>query len=144
MRVALFGNFGTANLGTGQLAHVSYAPARSLQDVMRQLADVDVLVASRFHNVVCALKLGIPTVSLGYADKNALLLGDVGLAAYAGELAESGLPWLCERIEHALAQRETLSRAIRARVKEYERALAAQEEQLARQLPLVAPARAAS
>ncbi len=33
------------------------------------MIDTDIIVASRFHNVVCALKLSKPTISIGYEAK---------------------------------------------------------------------------
>ena len=41
----------------------------SLDELMRQIASVDTVVASRYHNVLCALKLAKPTLSVGYAAK---------------------------------------------------------------------------
>ncbi len=43
--------------------------ASSVHDVMTQLAETDIVVATRYHNVVCALMLGKPTISIGYAKK---------------------------------------------------------------------------
>jgi polysaccharide pyruvyl transferase WcaK-like protein len=57
--------------------------ARTLNDIMRTMAPAEVVVASRFHNVICALKLGKPTISLGYAEKNARLLEAFGLGEFA-------------------------------------------------------------
>ena len=37
------------------------------------------MVAIRYHNVMCALKLGKPTISIGYAAKNASIMADAGL-----------------------------------------------------------------
>ena len=64
------------------LRNVVAEPAHNLNDVMRQMAETDVVVATRFHNVVCALKTGKPTLSLSYAQKNAALLDDAGLGSY--------------------------------------------------------------
>lgn len=57
-------------------------PSSSLHDVMRQMVDTDVVVTTRYHNVVCALKLGKPTISLAYSKKNDALLIAAGLADY--------------------------------------------------------------
>src|SRR5262249_39800526 len=57
-------------------------PILSLHDLMKQIALTDIVVATRFHNVVCALKLGRPTISIGYADKNDALLADMGLGDF--------------------------------------------------------------
>ena len=56
--------------------------ARSLADLMTEMAAAEVVVASRFHNVICALKARRPTVSLGYAGKNARLLAEFGLEGF--------------------------------------------------------------
>ncbi|HET6500494.1 MAG TPA: polysaccharide pyruvyl transferase family protein [Amycolatopsis sp.] len=54
----------------------------SLDDLMREMAAVDTVVATRYHNVLCALKLGKPTLSLGYARKNEVLMAGLGLAEF--------------------------------------------------------------
>jgi polysaccharide pyruvyl transferase WcaK-like protein len=58
-------------------------PVRSLSDLMRQMAAVDAVVATRFHNVLCALKLAKPTLSIGYAAKNAALMTEMGLDGFS-------------------------------------------------------------
>ena len=46
---------------------------------MAQMAAVDTVVATRYHNVICALKLCKPTLSVGYAAKNDAADGGMGL-----------------------------------------------------------------
>ena len=41
---------------------------------MQQIAEVEVVVASRFHNVLLALLLGKPVVSIAYNQKNDALM----------------------------------------------------------------------
>jgi polysaccharide pyruvyl transferase WcaK-like protein len=43
---------------------ITVEKAASLAELMQQMQETDVVVASRYHNVVCALKLGLPTISL--------------------------------------------------------------------------------
>jgi polysaccharide pyruvyl transferase WcaK-like protein len=57
-------------------------PPKSLDELMEQMAALDTVVATRFHNVVCALMLSKPTVSIGYAAKNDVLMADMGLAEF--------------------------------------------------------------
>ena len=57
-------------------------PVSSLDELMRQIASVDTVVASRFHNVLCALKLAKPTLSVGYAEKFDVLMAEMGLAEF--------------------------------------------------------------
>jgi polysaccharide pyruvyl transferase WcaK-like protein len=57
-------------------------PAASFEELMDQLAGVDLVVASRFHNVLLALLLGRPVVSISYNQKNDALMAEMGLGAY--------------------------------------------------------------
>jgi polysaccharide pyruvyl transferase WcaK-like protein len=57
-------------------------PVSSIGELMRQMASVDAVVASRFHNVLCALMLAKPTLSVGYAAKFEVLMEEVGLAEF--------------------------------------------------------------
>lgn len=61
---------------------VSVDPPQSLGQLMQQLAPVQIVVAMRYHNVLCALKMLKPTVSIAYAAKNDELLAGVGLGRY--------------------------------------------------------------
>ena len=57
-------------------------PVSSIDELMRQIASVDTVVASRFHNVLCALMLAKPTLSVGYAAKFDVLMEEVGMAEF--------------------------------------------------------------
>jgi polysaccharide pyruvyl transferase WcaK-like protein len=51
----------------------------SLHALMEEMAKTDIVVATRYHNIVCALNMERPTISLGYAEKNDELMARVGL-----------------------------------------------------------------
>ena len=52
------------------------------------VAGVDLVVASRFHNLLCALKVGVPTLSISYARKNDVLQASMGLGDFCHPAAE--------------------------------------------------------
>jgi polysaccharide pyruvyl transferase WcaK-like protein len=54
----------------------------SLDALMREMAPVGTVVAIRYHNVICALKLGKPTLSLSYARKYDFAMADMGLSEF--------------------------------------------------------------
>jgi polysaccharide pyruvyl transferase WcaK-like protein len=56
--------------------------ADSLVDLMEGLADVHLVVASRYHNVLCALRLGIPTLSISYGAKSDVVMQSMGLSEF--------------------------------------------------------------
>ncbi|WP_217142017.1 polysaccharide pyruvyl transferase family protein [Streptomyces sp. AC627_RSS907] len=61
---------------------VTAAGAASLADLMKEAAAADAVVATRYHNLVCALKAGTPTLALSYAAKSDALMTEMGLGAY--------------------------------------------------------------
>ncbi|MDO0910620.1 polysaccharide pyruvyl transferase family protein [Streptomyces sp. DT2A-34] len=61
---------------------VTAAETASLADLMKETAAADTVVATRYHNLICALKVGTPTLALSYAEKSDALMDRMGLAAY--------------------------------------------------------------
>jgi polysaccharide pyruvyl transferase WcaK-like protein len=57
-------------------------PVHCLADVMHQMSLVDTVVATRFHNVVCALRMSKPVVAIGYGAKNEGVMTQMGLAEF--------------------------------------------------------------
>lgn len=61
---------------------VTVAEVATPDDLQRAMATVDSVVATRYHNVLCALKLGKPTISVGYAAKNDFLMASMGFGQF--------------------------------------------------------------
>ncbi|MFB7996096.1 polysaccharide pyruvyl transferase family protein [Streptomyces sp. NPDC056002] len=61
---------------------VTAAEATSLADLMKEMVAADTVVAARYHNLICALKTGVPTLALSYAAKSDALMARMGLGAY--------------------------------------------------------------
>jgi polysaccharide pyruvyl transferase WcaK-like protein len=57
-------------------------PVSSLADVTRELAMAGTVVATRYHNVLCGLRLCRPTISLGYSAKHEALMADMGVPEF--------------------------------------------------------------
>lgn len=66
---------------------VTAATVSSYTDVMRVLRPVRSVVAIRYHNILCALKLGKPTISIGYSPKHDVLMANMGLADYCQDVS---------------------------------------------------------
>ena len=79
--------------------HVVNETAGSLHDIMRQISTTDIVVTTRFHNLVCALKLGRPTISLGYSKKNDYLMQQAGLADFCDHVEQFEVDTLIQRFE---------------------------------------------
>jgi polysaccharide pyruvyl transferase WcaK-like protein len=65
---------------------VAVARTSTLDELLREMARVDTVVASRYHNVLAALKLGKPTVAVGYAAKSDALMAGMGLGEFCQDI----------------------------------------------------------
>ena len=63
-------------------SRVTAATGSTYGELIREMAPVGTVVAIRYHNVICALKLCKPTISVGYSRKFLSLMADMGLAGF--------------------------------------------------------------
>lgn len=96
-------------------ADIVAEPLTSLQDLMRQMAAVDVVVATRYHNVLCALKSAKPTISLGYARKNDVLMSAMGLGEFCQSAREPDFDRLVAQFRELEDRREELTAVLKER-----------------------------
>lgn len=101
---------------------VALEPVATFDDVTRVVQSVSIVVATRFHNVVAAVRVAKPTLSLGYADKSAVIMTDAGLGDFclpAGSLdaaqiierfkeLERQSPGLCKEMKEKTAAKARL------------------------------------
>ena len=90
----------------------------------------DFVVATRFHNVVCALKLVRPTVSIGYEAKNDAVMTELGLGEFCQSIEELDLDLLNKQLAELMNNRERYQAivqqhldAVHFRVKRHEQEL---------------------
>ena len=81
---------------------VTFAYTRSLQEVMAEIGKVDIAIVSRYHNLLCALKLGCPTLSLGYAQKNDELMAQFGQQAFCHHIESFAVDAVLEQTQQVL------------------------------------------
>ena len=90
-------------------------PVTSLTDLMREIAPVGSVVAIRYHNVISALKLSKPTLSLSYATKHDVLMAGVGLSEFCLPARTVDLDQLKERFTQLQARSAELRAAVSER-----------------------------
>jgi len=112
-------------------------PVNSLDELMREMAPVGTIVAIRYHNVLCALKLCKPTLSLSYARKHDLVMADMGLSEFCQFANTFDVDRLIEQFTALQARSGELSQAMAERNAEKARLL---EEQFAELSRLLFPA----
>ena len=98
-------------------------PVSSFAELMRAMAPVGTVVATRFHNVICALRLAKPTISLGYAPKFTALMADMGLPEFCQSTNSLDATRLIEQFTELEKRQEQLRQVIIDRNKANERLL---------------------
>lgn len=89
-------------------AWVVAEPVFTLQELMRQMATVDTVVATRYHNVLSALKLSRPTLAIGYGAKYDVLMAGMGLGEFCQSARSVNFELLIEQFNTLESRREQL------------------------------------
>jgi polysaccharide pyruvyl transferase WcaK-like protein len=143
-RVRLFGGDSRADQGVAERilasieangdAHasprLSAAPMSSFSEMLVEMNRAGTVVATRYHNVMCALKLSKPTISVGYSQKFAALMDGMGVGEYTQFAAELDVDLLTKQFMEVQRRREEL-------VAEMTKRNAANADGLARQFALL-------
>ncbi|MDP9034366.1 MAG: polysaccharide pyruvyl transferase family protein [Myxococcota bacterium] len=77
--------------------HFEDRPAQSVEELLEQIRSVDLVVASRFHNVLLAVFSGKPVASISYNVKNDALVAEMGLSSYRQPIGELDVNRLIEQ-----------------------------------------------
>jgi polysaccharide pyruvyl transferase WcaK-like protein len=121
-------------LGAGAVAErLSYEPVEDFDQLIEEIGkNTDVVVTTRYHNVVGALLAGRPVISIGYAEKNRDLLQQVDLADFCQHVESFAVDRLVRDTERILDRRGEVSTAISVAIA----AMRARLDQEFEQLPL--------
>jgi polysaccharide pyruvyl transferase WcaK-like protein len=119
-----------SNPGMNSEYSISYKPARTIYDVFQQISETDIVVASRFHNIVCALMLNRPVLSLGYADKNGALMAEMDLAKFDQHIENFDVDVLIQHFSEVAKDCASFIRRISEKNQEYRKILSNQFEEL--------------
>ena len=118
-------------------------PVTSVDELWAQLARTDVVVATRFHNLVLALMQERPVLALSYHPKIQSLMADMGLQDYCQDVATLDVARLIEQFRSLELHAPTIRSAIARQTAEYRRSLAEQYQRVlraeARELARVEP-----
>jgi polysaccharide pyruvyl transferase WcaK-like protein len=110
--------------------HLAAEKATSMEDVISQMADTKVVIATRFHNIICALKSNIPVISIGYAKKNDVLLSAMGLQDFCQHIEDLDVGLLKNQFERLLRDSPFYKVKITEKNAEYRAELLKQDERL--------------
>lgn len=86
------------------------------------MASAGTVVATRYHNVICALRLCKPTISIGYAAKHDAVMADLGL----GEFCQRAGALDVDKLIEQFTELQSRARELRPEIAERNAALARQ------------------
>jgi polysaccharide pyruvyl transferase WcaK-like protein len=110
------------------VARVSLPEVHTLDDLWAVLADVDWVVASRYHGVATALLMRKPVVGIAYEQKTADLMGTLGLREYSIPIDQIDGPSLYALLGRLRANDATIREALDAGARRDRAAVHAQYE----------------
>ena len=84
-----------------------------------EMMRAEVVIASRFHNLICALRLARPTVSVGYAEKNRHLMQALGLGDFCQDIEHLDANTLVAQVRAACRDKAALAERVRYATSEY-------------------------
>jgi polysaccharide pyruvyl transferase WcaK-like protein len=117
--MALLHERGLAN----QEGQIVTEPVATVKQLLSQIAAVDFLVTSRFHNVVLALMLNKPVLCLSDHGKLDSLMTEIGLAEYCLPLANVDFGELIDRVVKLEKNADALRFYIKQKTEEYRKTL---------------------
>jgi polysaccharide pyruvyl transferase WcaK-like protein len=109
--------------GTPAPGQLISEPINTIEDLFHQLDATDIVVATRFHNVLCALMLNKPVLSLGYAQKNDVLMAEMGLDHYCQQIEEFSVERLIVQFTELATNAGRIGTHIACKNSEYRTAL---------------------
>jgi polysaccharide pyruvyl transferase WcaK-like protein len=111
------------SLGTYDEGRIIDQPALSLEQLLPQIAATDIVVATRFHNVLLALLLNKPVISISFHHKCTSLMSEMGLSEYCHDINHMNAGRLIEQFQDVERNAEKLKTVIRQKVEQSRKAL---------------------
>jgi polysaccharide pyruvyl transferase WcaK-like protein len=91
----------------------------SVEELLEQLAQVDIVVSPRFHNLLLGMMMNIPAISISYDPKSDALLEGVGLGRYRQELFALDVQLLIQHVIELQAKIQEVKPMIREKANCY-------------------------
>ena len=95
----------------------------SVEQLIAQLAEADIVIATRFHNILLALLLNKPVVALSYHEKIASLMAAVGMGEYCQNVDRLDVDLLVEQFLKLEKNAGIVKPLIERKVEHYRKAL---------------------
>jgi polysaccharide pyruvyl transferase WcaK-like protein len=109
-------------------------PARSVDELLSQLAGTDIVVASRFHNVLLALMLGKPVLAISFHEKVDSLMKAMEMTQFWQDIENVDVDKLIHQLAALEEGAESIRRGLEQKSDVYRRNLEEQYEYIFKSL----------
>lgn len=113
-------------------SRLSCPPIATYGDLLRELAATDIVIASRFHNLLLALLIGRPAISLSYARKNDQLMIATGFGGYTHRIEEFSVTMLTDSFSRCVSGTDPELTDLRAKIDTFRAELDSQYDDILR------------
>jgi polysaccharide pyruvyl transferase WcaK-like protein len=110
-------------LSVSDEGHIIDEPVVSVENLLSQIATTDIIVATRFHNVLLALLCNKPVISISFHHKCESLMSAMGLSVYCLDINDLKADGLIEKFCDLETNATKLKPFIREKVGEFRNAL---------------------
>jgi polysaccharide pyruvyl transferase WcaK-like protein len=118
-----FRSFLNERLTASDASRIIDEPASSVEELASQIAATDIVVATRFHNVLMALLFNKPVTSISFHHKCASLMKAMGLSEYCLDINDLTAEQLIGKVSDLEQNSIRLKSEIRKKTEEYRAAL---------------------
>jgi polysaccharide pyruvyl transferase WcaK-like protein len=98
-------------------------PITSAGELLSQLASTDLVVGTRFHNVLLALLLNKPSIAISFHHKCSSLMSEMGLSEYCQDIKQFNSDKLIEQFCNLEKNAAALKQTISEKVSDHRKAL---------------------
>jgi len=91
-------------------------PVTSVEDLLKELASTDLVVATRFHNVLSALLLNKPVIAISFHHKCTSLMSQMGLSEYCQDINSLSADRLIKQFSQLQQNADCIKRMISGKV----------------------------
>ena len=109
---------------------VTVRPIDSIPELLSQLSATDLVVATRFHNVLMSLLLNKPVIAISFHHKCSSLMSEMELSEYCHDINQMNADTLIAQFQALVRNAADVKQKILQRVETFERALDEQYELL--------------
>ena len=103
--------------------HIIDEPIVSVENLLSQIAATDIVVATRFHNVLFALLCSKPVISISFHHKSASLMKAMGLSEYSLDINDLKSDTLIKKLCDLETNASKLKPLIREKAEEFRKTL---------------------